>query len=72
MSKESGPISETVDKAFPNDSLLNQFFTETAFESYRLLGLQTVAAVFAQESPAGEPDIENLLKACLKKLKTFS
>jgi hypothetical protein len=63
---------KTVDKAFPNDSLLNQFFTETAFESYRLLGLQTVAAVFAQESPAGEPDIENLLKACLKKLKTFS
>jgi hypothetical protein len=61
-----------VDKAFPNDSLLNQFFTETAFESYRLLGLQTVAALFAQESAAGEPNIENLLKACLKKLKAFS
>jgi hypothetical protein len=62
---------KTVDKAFPDDSLLNQFFTETAFESYRLLGLQTVATAFAEELFTGKTDWEHLFRACLKKLKSF-
>jgi hypothetical protein len=31
-----------INKTFPDDSLLNQFFTETLFESYRKLGFDTV------------------------------
>ena len=34
------------DPAFPHDSTLNQFFTESKFESYRILGKHVVEKVF--------------------------
>lgn len=66
---------KSVNRAFPDDPLLNQFFSETAFESYRLLGLGTVGEVFAREralAGEGQPDMERLFQACLDNLSKFS
>ena len=65
---------KSVDTAFPDDPLLNQFFAETAFESYRLLGLGTVDAILAKEralSRTDELDLEDLFTACVKTLRRF-
>jgi hypothetical protein len=34
-----------VDEKFPDDPLINQFFTETLFESYRKLGFDIMTGV---------------------------
>ena len=66
---------KSVDTAFPDDPLLNQFFAETAFESYRLLGLGTVDAILAKEralSRTGRARLtEDLFTACVKTLRRF-
>ncbi|MBV9301670.1 MAG: hypothetical protein JOY62_07875 [Acidobacteriaceae bacterium] len=54
------------DPAFPHDSTLNQFFTESKFESYRALGKHVVEKVFHRvTSPQTPAD----LKAIFKDLK---
>src|SRR5262249_53199281 len=37
--------------AFPHESTLNQFFTESQFEGYRALGQHTAEAVFEESLP---------------------
>jgi hypothetical protein len=45
-----------INKTFPDDSLLNQFFTETLFESYRKLGFDTVRHLVGGKLDLGEAD----------------
>jgi hypothetical protein len=40
---------KVVDSSFPDDALLNQFFTETLFESYRTLGFDILESAFDPE-----------------------
>jgi hypothetical protein len=51
-----------VDSAFPDDTLANQFFTETLFESYRTLGLDIFASAF-------EPKITTAVKSLFDQLE---
>lgn len=43
------------DPAFPHDSTLNQFFTESKFESYRILGKHVVEKVFSRVPAPQKP-----------------
>jgi len=41
------------DDAFPADTTVNQFFTESQFESYRGLGEETIAGLAAGDGSLG-------------------
>jgi hypothetical protein len=45
-----------INKTFPDDPLLNQFFTETLFESYRKLGFDTVRHLVGGKLDLGQAD----------------
>ena len=38
---------------FPHDTTLNQWFTESQFESYRALGAHTIAMIAGERDPSG-------------------
>ncbi|MBV8275005.1 MAG: hypothetical protein JO170_07075 [Verrucomicrobia bacterium] len=48
-----------IDSSFPDESLLNQFFTETLFESYRTLGLNMLESAF---DPTTATSVKDLFK----------
>jgi hypothetical protein len=58
---------------FPHDTTLNQWFTESQFESYRALGAHTIAMIAGERDPSGnllQPQpaqpIEDLFDFCLR------
>jgi hypothetical protein len=46
--------------AFPHQSTADQFFNEEQFESYRVLGLHSLAALLGSDGPVEWPDYEKL------------
>jgi len=60
---------------FPQESTMNQFFTESQFESYRRLGLHVVESAFENvpkaQVPAAEQDPPTALKHLFKGLEAF-
>jgi hypothetical protein len=47
---------------FPHESTLDQFFTESKFESYRRLGLHIGSAVFSRQHEDGSDAVDELAK----------
>jgi hypothetical protein len=47
---------------FPHESTLDQFFTESKFESYRRLGLHIGSAVFSRQHEIGSEAVDELAK----------
>lgn len=54
--------------AFPHESTVNQFFSDTQFEAYRRLGEQTVQRLLAQPTP-GAPTIDDLFTGAERHLE---
>ncbi|HWE02943.1 MAG TPA: hypothetical protein VG326_11095 [Tepidisphaeraceae bacterium] len=54
-------------EAFPHESTADQFFTESQFESYRMLGYHTMQSVVGQAAEVG--DLDGLLACARKYLK---
>jgi hypothetical protein len=52
----------SVHNAFPHESTLDQFFTESKFESYRRLGLHIGSAVFSRQHEDGSDAVDELAK----------
>jgi Patatin-like phospholipase len=49
-------------KDFPNETTLDQWFTEAQFEAYRLLGLHTVETVFGRATPGAPVTLDELVE----------
>ena len=63
---------KSVNPSYPDDSLLNQFFAESIFESYRNLGcdiLRTALAESPEENGAGKPPLDRIFEFCQQEPK---
>jgi hypothetical protein len=58
---------KSVNPSYPDDSLLNQFFTEPTFESYRSLGFDIVSTTLAESSDERcsiKPPLDRMFEFC--------
>jgi hypothetical protein len=57
-----------LDENFPDDPLINQFFTETLFECYRKLGFDIMTSVLEAE-PLSEDEFNDRLKQVFRDVR---